>query len=54
MKAALKKAGVEVKLLRIPGGAHGATFGGVTDGPDYVGEMIRWFDHHLRAPGTKP
>jgi acetyl esterase/lipase len=49
MEEALKQAGVEVKLLRIPGGTHGADFPGAKNPPDYLGEMIRWFDQHLRA-----
>ena len=48
MEAKLKAAGVAVKLLRIPGGGHGATFpGAVNPPPDYLGEMVRWFDRHL-------
>jgi acetyl esterase/lipase/sugar phosphate isomerase/epimerase len=43
----LKAAKVEVKLLRIPGGGHGATFPGAVNPPDYLGEMVRWFDAHL-------
>ena len=38
MRDALQKAGVEVKLLKIPGGGHGPTFPGAT---------IDWFDQHL-------
>ncbi len=49
MEAALRAAGVPVKLLRIPGGAHGPEFPGAVDPPDYLGEMIRWFDAHLAA-----
>jgi acetyl esterase/lipase len=49
MKEGLEKVGVAVKLLRIPGGGHGATFGGVKDPPDYIGEMIAWFDQRLRG-----
>lgn len=49
MVEALKGAGVEVELLRVPGGGHGPTFGGVADPPDYIGAMIGWFDQHLRA-----
>ena len=48
MEAALKKAGVPVKLLRIPGGDHGPTFPGATNPPDYKGEMVKWFDLYLR------
>ena len=48
MEAALKKAGVPVKLVRIPGGDHGPTFPGATNPPDYKGEMVKWFDLYLR------
>jgi dipeptidyl aminopeptidase/acylaminoacyl peptidase len=43
----LKAAGVPVKLLRIPGGGHGATFPGAVNPPDYLDEMVRWFDRWL-------
>lgn len=47
-EAKLKAAGVTVKLLRVPGGGHGATFPGATNPvPDYLGELTRWFDQHL-------
>ncbi len=49
MEKALKNVGVEVRLLRIPGGGHGPTFPGAQNPPDYIGEMIRWFDQHLRS-----
>jgi dipeptidyl aminopeptidase/acylaminoacyl peptidase len=48
MEAALKKAGVPVKLVRVPGGDHGPTFPGATNPPDYKGEMVKWFDLYLR------
>jgi acetyl esterase/lipase len=53
MEAALKKAGVPVKLVRIAGGDHGPTFPGATNPPDYKAEMVKWFDTYLRkaAPG---
>ena len=47
MEAKLKAAQVKVKLLRIPGGGHGATFPGAINPPDYLGEMVSWFDQHL-------
>jgi len=47
MEAKLKAVGVPVKLLRIPGGAHGPTFPGAVNPPDYMGEMVRWFDTYL-------
>jgi acetyl esterase/lipase len=49
MDAALRQAGVEVTLLRIAGAGHGVNFEGATNPPDYLGEMVRWFDRHLRA-----
>ena len=55
LEAALRKAGVEVKLLRIPGGGHGPKFDGASNPPDYIGEMIHWLDQHLiRSRDTKP
>ncbi len=51
MEAALKKAGVPVKLLRIAGGDHGPTFPGATNPPDYKAEMVKWFDTYLRKAG---
>lgn len=54
MEAMLRKAGVEVKLVRVPGGKHATGFGlapGDPGLPDYLGEMARWFDSHLRRQG---
>ena len=48
MEAKLKATGVAVKFLRIPGGAHGPTFPGAVNPPDYLGEMVRWFDRYLK------
>lgn len=47
MEKALKTAGVPVKFLRIEGAAHGPTFPGAINPPDYIGEMIAWFNRHL-------
>ena len=47
MEARLKAVGITVKLLRIPGGAHGPTFPGAVNPPDYMGEMVRWFNTYL-------
>ena len=47
MEAKLKSAGVPVKLLRIAGAGHGPAFPGAINPPDYLGEMVRWFDLHL-------
>ncbi len=48
MEAKLKAAGVTVKLLRIPGAGHGPSFPGAVNPPDYLGEMVRWFDLYLK------
>jgi acetyl esterase/lipase len=51
MEAALRNAGVPVRLITVPGGVHGADFGGGThpDWPNYYGETVAWFDKHLRG-----
>jgi dipeptidyl aminopeptidase/acylaminoacyl peptidase len=48
MEAALKKAGVPVRLVTVKGGDHGPTFPGAVNPPDYKGEMVKWFDGYLR------
>ena len=50
METALRKAGVPTRLITVPGGAHGADFGGGThpDWPNYYGETVGWFDKYLR------
>jgi acetyl esterase/lipase len=56
MQAALEAAEIPVRLVRIPGGVHGADFGTPqprADWPDYFGETVAWLDRHLRAPGGK-
>jgi acetyl esterase/lipase len=45
---ALKVAGVDTRLIRIPGAGHGPTFPGAENPPDYIGAMIDWFDQHLK------
>ncbi len=47
MEQALQKVGVEVKLVTVPGGGHGPAFPGAKNPPDYLGEMVRWFDTYL-------
>ena len=47
MQQAFEEAGVPVSLLRVPGGGHDDTFGGVASPPDYIGAMIEWFDRYL-------
>jgi acetyl esterase/lipase len=52
MESALKQAGVTVRFVRVPGGAHGPNFRlpiGDPRLPDHVGEAVRWFDAHLRG-----
>ena len=48
MQEAVKKAGIVVKLLRIPGGTHVDLQ--TKNAPDYLGEMVRWLDRHLKGP----
>jgi acetyl esterase/lipase len=51
MEEALKKAGVSVTFIRVPGGNHGPNFRlkpGDPRLPDHTREAIRWFDVHLR------
>jgi acetyl esterase/lipase len=53
MQAALEAANVEVRLVTVPGGKHGADFGVAGPAPavwpNYYGETVRWFDRHLRG-----
>ena len=46
MLDAAQKAGLTARLVRIPGGTHGDLQ--KPNAPDYLGEMITWFDEHLR------
>ena len=52
MEAALRASGATVRMVGIPGGAHGPDFGAEgtprPDWPDYLGEMVSWFDRHGR------
>jgi acetyl esterase/lipase len=48
MEAALKKVGVEVKLVRVPGGDHGSNFPGNTQAMDWPGMTLEWFETHLK------
>ncbi|MBL8176570.1 MAG: alpha/beta hydrolase [Bryobacterales bacterium] len=48
MEAALRRAGVEVKLVRVPGGGHGSSFPGAKEKVDWAGMAVEWFDGHLR------
>ena len=49
MEAALKKAGVTVKLVRVPGGDHGSDFPGNTQKMDWPGMTLDWFETHLKV-----
>lgn len=44
---ALKAAGVTVKLIRVEGAGHGPSFPGAIHPPDYLGEMVNWFNRYL-------
>jgi acetyl esterase/lipase len=51
MERALKKAGVPVAFVAVPGGGHGTDFlfkPGDPKLPDVVGQAVKWFDTHLR------
>lgn len=48
MEAALKKAGVTVKLVRVPGGDHAPDFRGTTEKMDWPGMVVEWFDSNLK------
>lgn len=47
MEQALRKAGVTVKLISVPGGRHGQEF---PNPSEYMREMVRWFDQYLQQP----
>ena len=52
MEAALKKAGVGVKFVRVPGGKHGRNFGFAADDPrlpSYLDTVAQWFVFLRRA-----
>jgi acetyl esterase/lipase len=48
MEAALRKAGVAVKLVRVPGGDHGSDFPGNTAKADWPGMALEWFEGNLK------
>jgi dipeptidyl aminopeptidase/acylaminoacyl peptidase len=55
MESALKKVGVPVKFIPVPGGKHGERFGfqsGDPRIPDYWGEAIKWYDRYLRRQSS--
>ncbi|MEO8063801.1 MAG: alpha/beta hydrolase [Pseudomonadota bacterium] len=52
MERALSAAGVPARLVRIPGGVHGADFGAArrrADWPDYYAATVSWLDQYLRG-----
>ena len=44
---ALKAVGVPVRLIRVEGAGHGPSFPGAVNPPDYLGEMVAWFNRYL-------
>jgi dipeptidyl aminopeptidase/acylaminoacyl peptidase len=46
----MKKAGVDVKLIRLPGGGHGFAMERAKhpEWPDFLAESVHWMDQHLR------
>jgi acetyl esterase/lipase len=48
IEAALTKAGVAVKLTRVPGGDHGSDFPGNTQKMDWPAMVLEWFESHLK------
>jgi acetyl esterase/lipase len=48
MDAALKKVGVNVKLVRVPGGDHGSDFPRNTQKMDWPAMAVDWFDTFLK------
>ena len=56
MEAALRRANVPVKLVRVAGGEHGPNFGTAEkphpDLPKVLGETVTWLDTHLKPRPT--
>ena len=50
MEEQLRHAGVPVKLVRAPGLGHGSDFSSAPSLPEYLKEMVRWFDQYLQKP----
>jgi acetyl esterase/lipase len=51
MEAALKNVNVPVRLVRVPGGGHGAR-GAEWKTVDWAGMTLDWFESHLRQGGN--
>jgi dipeptidyl aminopeptidase/acylaminoacyl peptidase len=52
LNEALQRVGVPSRLIKIEGGGHGPGFPGAVNPPDYLEEMVAWFDRHLRDKST--
>jgi acetyl esterase/lipase len=50
MEEQLRQAGVPVRLVRAPGLGHGSDFSSAPNLPEYLKEMVRWFDQYLQKP----
>jgi acetyl esterase/lipase len=48
MEVALRKVGVTVKLVRVPGGGHGSDFPGNTQKMEWPAMAPEWFDTYLK------
>jgi len=49
LRDALRKAKVEVELVRVRGAGHGPGMSGALEPPNIGGRAAKWFDRHLRA-----
>jgi acetyl esterase/lipase len=57
MEATLRKAGVDVRFVKVPGGKHGPEFrfrAGDPRKPDELTAAVAWFDAHLKAAPGPP
>ena len=44
----LRQEGIPSKLITIPGAGHGPSFPGAINPPNFIEEMVTWFNEHLR------
>ena len=44
----LRQEGIASKLITIPGAGHGPSFPGAINPPNFIEEMVTWFNEHLR------